>query len=119
MKFRSWLVVFLCVVSSVSCSRFFGPDGDIEYRVEGSATTADITYVNSTGATVQVLGAAVPWTFAWSDAKKGDLLSISAQIISAAGGTITVTVRTNGDEYKKASSSGLGGVATASGTYQP
>ena len=40
--------------------QFFGPDGDIEYRVEGSATAADITYVNSTGATVQVLGSAVP-----------------------------------------------------------
>jgi hypothetical protein len=30
-----------------------------------------------------------------------------------------VSIRTNGDDYKKASTSGVGGVATASGTYQP
>jgi MmpS family membrane protein len=119
MKMHRFVVLLIIAVFSTSCDRLFGPSGDIEYQVEGTATTADITYINQNGATTQVLGATVPWNTIWSDAKKGDLLSISATIVNASGGTITVVIRTNGDEYKKASSSGVGGVATASGTYQP
>jgi Mycobacterium membrane protein len=119
MNIRSFVVLLLFAVFSSSCDRIFGPDDDIEYRVEGTATTADISYVNQNGGTTQVVGAAVPWNVLWSDAKKGDLLSVSATIVNAAGGTITVSIRTNGDDYKKASTSGVGGVATASGTYQP
>jgi MmpS family membrane protein len=117
MKSHRFVVLLVFAIVAASCDRLFGPDGDIEYRVEGTATTADITYINQNGATTQVLSAPVPWNIIWSDAKKGDLLSISAAIVN--GGTITVVIRTNGDEYKKASSSGVGGVATASGTYQP
>ncbi len=115
--FRVWWVWVVLVLSAACSSGPTSPSGQVTYRVSGTAARVDLTYANASGGTSQVSGASVPWTYAWSTAKKDDFLYVSAQIASTAGGTITVVVERNGAVLQSATALGFASIATASGSY--
>jgi hypothetical protein len=111
------LTLALGVWGSSGCNKLTGPSGLVEYSVTGTATLVDVTYQNSSGGTSQVAMAVVPWTYSWATADRGDFLYVSAQIVNASGGSITVTIRKDGSVLQSSTSSGFASIATASGSY--
>ena len=99
------------------CQGLTGPSGEAEYRVTGTASRVDVTYENADGGMSQVSNVTVPWSYRWSSAESGDFLYVSAQIVNASGGSVTVTIRKDGDTFKSSTSSGFASIATASGSY--
>ena len=84
----------------------------IEYVVEGSASSAGLTYNNETGGTEQQK-VPLPWRKLIT-VSRGYFAYISAQN-QGAYGSITVTILLNGVPVKSSKSSGEYGIASASG----
>ena len=109
------LLVFPCMLGCGAIADIFTGPSNTEYRASGSAARVSLTYQTEDG-TEQIGSTALPWAYS-RKADDGDFLSVSAQIIE--GGvldTVTVQVYKGGDIFKTATSSGLGSIATASGT---
>lgn len=88
---------------------------DVEYRVTGTAGRVFVTYVDSTGGTAQTF-ATLPWSYAWSGARPGDFLFVSAQQ-QVTNGIVVVSIYRNGVLYKTSTAEGANAIALASGTY--
>lgn len=86
----------------------------VEYRVRGSR--ASLTYANDQEGTAQVSNATLPWSYAFSGARTGQFLYISAQNTGDSG-VITVEIYKRGTLYRTTTSSGAFAIATASGSY--
>lgn len=115
------IVLVAIALAQLACGSNSAPTnpslGQIRYDISGTATNVDITYENENGSTSQIGAAPLPWSYAWSGAKHGDFLYISAQIVNVSGGAITVTITKDGTLFKSASASGFPSIATASGSY--
>ena len=93
-----------------------GPgDSDIEYRVSGTAVRVSLKYETKNG-TSENSSATLPWTLS-RQAKKDDLLYVSAQIIEG-DGTVTAEIHKGGKLLNSSTSTGAGAIATASGTLK-
>jgi len=87
---------------------------DVEYKVTGTASRVDVTYENEDGGTSQEGNVSVPWTYSFTG-DPGDFVYISAQN-QGQSGSVTVTIYTDGDNFKTSTSSGAYVIATASGS---
>lgn len=111
--FYSVLLLLSIVVCSSGCNAITGAS-DIEYTVTGTAgTRVSLTYESGSG-TSQVSSTTVPWSYSLKADKDG-FLYVSAQIVSSTG-SITVTIKKNGKDFKSATASGFAAIATASGS---
>lgn len=88
---------------------------DLEYRISGSAATADLTYQNSMGTTSQRQNTALPASLSFP-VFNGGYVYISAQN-GASTGTITVSIYRRGQLFSTNTASGSYAIATASGTF--
>jgi hypothetical protein len=115
---RIALAVALCPLLT-GCgliSSLTGPgDSDIEYRVSGTAIKASVRYETESG-TSENSSVTLPWTFT-RQAESDDLLYISAQITEG-DGTVTAAIYKSGKLINSATSTGVGAIATASGTLE-
>jgi hypothetical protein len=110
------LSLFACVMVSCSCDTL-EPSGHVRYEVTGTAARIDVGYENSSGSTSEVTNVPVPWSYEWSGVKRDDYLWVYAQIVSAGGGSITVSIKKNGSVYKSETVSGAGARVELSGSY--
>lgn len=85
----------------------------IVYRVEGSASSALISYNNDQGGTEQVNSARLPWRKTY-EMSNGAMTSLVAQSDDTAR-TITCIIDLDGKEWKRSSSSGDYVVVTCTG----
>ena len=93
-----------------------GPgESDVEYRVSGTAVRVSLRYETESG-TSESAGTALPWSFTRT-AEGDDLLYISAQVIEG-DGTVTAAIYKEGELLNSSSSTGIGAIATASGTLE-
>ncbi|MCK5785717.1 MAG: hypothetical protein KAH54_04055 [Candidatus Sabulitectum sp.] len=105
-------VVFLSLV--LSCSNPFDTSISVRYEVTGSAETVNITYENGSGGISQLTGISLPWSHKFS-ADPDDYVYLFAQNQGETG-SITVTIYSDGDVFKRATSEGAFVVASVSGT---
>lgn len=105
-------VLALLLAVAPSCNAITGAS-DIEYTITGTAQRVSVTYESGDG-TSQLSGASVPWSYSFK-AEKDEFLYVSAQIVSNTG-SITVSIKKNGRDYKSATASGFAAIATASGS---
>lgn len=87
---------------------------DVEYKVTGTAETVSITYENSDGGCSQESDVSIPWSYSFTG-ESGDFVYISAQNQGETG-SVTVTIKTDGDVFKQSTSEGAYVIATASGS---
>lgn len=108
------LLVFMA--TACSAGSILSPSSTILYQITGTAKHVSITYQSSTGGTSQT-GSALPFSYAYGSAKKGDFLYISAQIdTSPDAGNITVTILKNGTTLFSGTANGFPNIATANGS---
>lgn len=104
------------VLSVVGCGS--SSDGEssfsVVYRVTGSAASVDVTFESEGGGTSQLSDEAIPWSYTF-EAARGDFLYVSAQNQGETG-SVTASVRVNGQTIDSATSEGAFVIATASGT---
>lgn len=84
----------------------------VEYLIEGSAYSANLTLRNESGGTEQI-AVQLPWKKSFT-AKRGSFVYISAQNNSVVG-NISVSIKLNGAVVKASQSSAEYGIASASG----
>ena len=89
---------------------------EVRYEVTGTAALVDITIENSSGGTSQYADVAPPWTYDFS-AKVDDFVYVSAQNATSTG-SVTATIKIDGDTFKTSTSSGAYVIATASGSVE-
>lgn len=89
---------------------YSGPE--VEYEITGSAQSVSVTLENATGGTEQESTVYLPHTYTY-DQFPGSFLYISAQNNGEAG-SVTVTIRVNGNVIKTSTSSGAYVIASAS-----
>lgn len=107
-------IASLLVLASVACDNPLDSSIRVKYEVTGTANTVDVTYENEDGGTSQESDVSVPWSYTF-DGEPGDFVYISAQN-QGESGSVTVTIYTDGDEFKSSTSEGSYVIATASGT---
>ena len=89
---------------------------EVRYEVTGTAALVDITIENSSGGTSQYSDVAPPWAYDFS-AMVDDFIYVSAQNATSTG-SVTATIKIDGDVYKSSTSSGAYVIATASGSVE-
>lgn len=109
-----FVLVVLVAFAGTGCNAITGAS-DIEYSITGvNVQRVSITYESGSGGTSQVSSATLPWSYSFK-ADKDAFLYVSAQIVQGTG-SITVTIRKNGDSFRTGTASGFAAIATASGT---
>ena len=113
---RSVFVVIaaLTLMQLTACSNPYDNSVDVEYRVTGTASLVDVTYVNKGGGTSQNDDVEVPWSYSF-EGNRGDFVYISAQNQGETG-KVTVAIYRNGTIIESSTSEGAYVIATASGT---
>lgn len=108
----------VALTAGCSASSILSPDtATILYQITGTAKHVSVTYQNSTGGTSQT-GSALPFSYAYGTAHKGDFLYISAQIdTSPDTGSISVTILKGGSVLFSGSANSFANIATASGSF--
>ena len=86
----------------------------VAYEVTDTAGFPTITFINDNGGTSQASEAATPWVYTFN-ASTGTQVYLSARA-DAMGGTINVTIYTDGVVWKTSNSNGPYATATASGS---
>lgn len=113
MKLTRLAILLLVIVALPSCDAVTGAS-DIEYTITGlGVQRVAITYEGESGSS-QISSATIPWSHAFK-AKRDGFLYVSAQI-SQGTGSITVTIRKNGETIHTGTASGFAAIATASGS---
>jgi len=122
------LVIGSLVLSCMCCSAFLSefspetsdalidsldPNHTIVYRVEGTASSAMITYMNDQTGMEQLNKVRLPWQKSYN-MKTGSSTSLVAQS-NDYGKTITCIIELDGEEWKRSSSSGDFVVVTCTG----
>ena len=111
------LVVIAFSVLFPGCSlvdSLTGPGkSDVEYRVSGTAVRVSLRYETASG-TSESASTMLPWSFT-RKAEEDDLLYVSARVIEG-DGTVTATIYKEGELMNSSTSTGVGAIATASGT---
>lgn len=108
------LVLIALLTAFSGCNALTGAS-DIEYSITGlNVQRVSITYESGSGGTSQVASATLPWSYSFK-ADRDAFLYVSAQIIQGTG-SITATIRKNGDSFKTGTASGFAAIATASGS---
>lgn len=87
----------------------------VEYRIDGTAFSADLTYENATGGTEQHSGVRLPFSLKFN-AIDGQFLYISAQNHGKTG-SISCHILLDGVEQKTATSEGEYVIADCSGKF--
>lgn len=125
---RNWLLTCLAIVGGLGVLAVVGVVGlfiigrsarpalsqtvTIDYKVQGTAIRASLTYKNASGGTVQE-DVNLPWEDRM-EVQRGSFVYISAQNKGETG-TITCTITANLVEYKRTTSSGAYKIAVCSG----
>jgi RNA polymerase subunit RPABC4/transcription elongation factor Spt4 len=120
-KGKPWVVlvllaavgVFLLANVDPQKMRAAAPSRTVVYEVDGSATSASLTYQNGQGGTEQEK-VVLPWRKSIT-VKERDFLYISAQNQDKYG-DIVVHIIADGEEIKRSSASGAYSIASASGS---
>ena len=85
----------------------------VEYKVDGTATSASLTYENPQGGTVQTM-VSLPWEINQTF-KDGDFAYLAAQN-QGASGTVRAQIIIDGQPWKDTTSDGEYRIATCSGS---
>ncbi len=107
------LLFALSLFLILSCSNPFDTSIDVKYEIAGSAERVNITYENGDGGISQLGNVALPWSHTFS-AEPNEYVYLYAQSMSESG-SITVTIYSNGDVFKRATSEGEYVIASVSG----
>jgi len=117
------IIGILCVIAFVTSSLGGGDSTyrprstpvtyDVNYRVTGSASYADMTYNNADDGTEQLDNVRLPWNQRFN-MQYGQFMYISAQNQSESG-SVTCEILVNNKVVKKSTSSGAYVIATCSG----
>ena len=104
--------MLLLLTLLIGCSESSG-EVDVAYSVSGTASTVSITIENADGGVSQFSGVSVPWGTGFKG-MPGDFVYVSAQN-QGNSGSVTATIRIDGETFKTSTSSGAYVIATASG----
>jgi hypothetical protein len=89
---------------------------DVEYRVQGTAQTVDITIENEGGGVSQYSDVEIPWVYS-GKFSRGAFVYVSAQNQGYTG-SVVVEIYEDGDLFRRSESSGSFVIATASGSLR-
>jgi hypothetical protein len=110
-------LLFLLFVSlMVACSNPFDTSVEVRYEVTGSAEFVNITFGNGAGGTSQVTHVTLPWSHSFS-ADPDDYVYLFVKNLCETG-TITLTIYSDGDVFKRATSEGSFVTGSVSGNLQ-
>ncbi len=89
-------------------------EAGVTYRVEGTAASSSVTYINDQGGTQQDK-VSVPWEKAYPDMGVAKFAYLSAQN-DGDSGSVTCKILHDGKEWKVSTSTAPYGIASCSGT---
>ena len=101
------IVVFCFALALAGCSIEYA------YEVTGDSDRADISYIDSGGSVVQVVGSPLPWKKTFRG-YSGDVVSLLAQ--NGGSGEITASIYKSGAVFRKEASHGAFAVVSVGGT---
>ena len=115
MKRLGCVAALLLVLAACSGKNPLTGSGTVVYRVDGTASRADITFSGSGGSTNQQSNVSLPWTTSIA-ARDGDFLYVSAQNDGSTGCVHAVIV-SGTKTLNEGNGCGAFAIATASATY--
>ena len=89
----------------------------VDYYVQGTCSSVDVTYNNAGGDTEQMSDVDVPWSKTLNDVPAGQFLYISAQNNDDSG-TVVTKILVDGRELKRSESEGAYVIASCSGSAE-
>jgi len=110
------LFIILSACFTLACSNPFDASISVRYEVTGSAGSVDISFDNGEGGISQMANVSLPWSYTLS-ADPGDYVYLYAKNREETG-TVTVTIYSDGEVFKRATSQGGFVVVSVSGNLE-
>ena len=108
------VVALAILILLVACKKDpLSPNVTVEYKVTGTAKTADIDYIDANGKLAIINNVKIPWSLSFT-ADRGNAVFLSAKNTGTAG-TVAVAIYSNGNVLDEDTSTGSS-AATAEGT---